>query len=986
MRKIVCLISFMIFGYLAKAQEIRSTNPSDIWASEMMQKMTLDEKIGQIFMLRAHSNLGKEHEKKLTQEIEKYHPGGLCFFQGDAKTQATLTNSYQSKSKIPLLIAMDAEWGLGMRFPKTSISFPRQLTLGAITDNDLVYEMGKNVAKHLKRIGVNLNFAPVVDINNNPSNPVINNRSFGEDMFNVSSKSYAYMKGLQENGVLACAKHFPGHGDTNVDSHLDLPVLTFDRNRLDSLELKPFRVLSELNVGSIMTAHLHVPSIDNRPNRPISLSANGIQQILRKDIGFKGLVITDALEMQGVAKNFKKGEMAVEAFIAGNDILLMPIDFKIAFEAIKEAIENGKITEERLNTSVLNILKHKFQYNIHKNQKVINISSVMDDINDKNGIALNETLYENALTLVHNQSQNIPVKQLLDKKYASISLGSNTITAFQSRLKSYTEVASFNLPKDFSNDAKRKMVDKLEAYEMVFVSLHDMSKYESKGFGITQQQKLLIYELSTRTNVVLTLFGSPYALRYFSTIPTIMVAYEENEIVQDKAAQAYFGAFSIKGKLPVTAHEQFPYGSQIITPNLQRLRYGIPESVGMNSDTLSKIDGVIQEMLDKKAAPGCQILIAKDGKIVFQKAYGYHDYDKKVKVSNEHLYDVASVTKILASTISLMALHDKGLFNRKAPLSSYLPELKSSNKGNLIGDEVLSHHSRLAGWIPFYKKTLTDDKKPNISDKYYRSTSNDSFNIKVCDDLYLRFDYRDSIFQRIADSELRDKREYKYSDLGFYLFQKIIEKTSEFTLDKYARWKFYKPLNLSRTLFNPLTKFSIDEIVPSEKDEYFRDTKVQGYVHDMGAAMLGGVAGHAGLFSTSQDLAVLMQMLINGGSYGGYQYLKPETIQIFTRRYGSSTRRGLGFDMKEMNSKKTLNMAEEASNQTFGHLGFTGAAVFADPEEDLIYIFLSNRTFPTMENKTFGRKNYRPRVQSIAYRAIKAYNTTNSKSTISNKP
>ncbi len=971
-RIIYILLALCITASL-QAQEMKSNSPADVWAAETMGNMSVEEKVGQVFMIRAHSDLGKDHEKKIADEIKKYKPGGLCFFQGDPETQATLINQYQSLSSTSLMIAMDAEWGLGMRFPEECQSFPKQLTLGAIEDNDLIYQMGKEVAHQLKRIGVHVNFAPVVDVNNNPSNPVINNRSFGEDIFNVTSKSYAYMKGLQDHGILACAKHFPGHGDTDVDSHYDLPVIKHTRERLDSIEMKPFQVLSELGLGSVMVAHLSVPALDDRPNRATTLSKQTVTGILKEDFGFSGLVVTDALEMQGVAKHFAKGEMSVQAFLAGNDILLMPIDFKIAFEAVLKAVKEGTITEARLDESVFRILKSKYELGLKSSPRVERIDDIMAEVNNQEAIALEEVLYENALTLVRDNRKVIPVKQTNDRRFASLALGSDTMTHFQERLNSYTTVESFHLPKNFTADQKRTMLSQLEGFDMVFISLHDMSMYESRKFGLSQDQLHLIYDLNSRTNVVLTVFGSPYSLRFFSTLPTILVAYEENQISMDKAAQALFGVFSIRGKLPITAHEAFPFGAQVVTPDLQRLGYSVPERVGMNSDTLAKIDKVVEEMIKKKAAPGCQVLIAKDGKIVFQKSYGHHNYDKENAVANDHIYDVASVTKILASTISLMSLQDKGQFNPRVPLGNYLPELKGSNKERLLGDEVLAHYARLAAWIPFYKNTLTEDKKPKIDSSYYRIAANNMFGIKVMDGLFMRSDYPDSIFQRIVDSELKTQKSYKYSDLGFYIFEKIIQKQTDFSLDEYAHWKFYKPLDLKRTTYNPLSKFDRNQIVPSEIDNYFRQDTIHGYVHDMGAAMLGGVAGHAGLFSNAGDLAVLMQMLLNGGSYGGYQFLKPQTIQIYTRRYTNSTRRGLGFDMKELNEDKTLNVAEECSEKAFGHLGFTGTSVFADPEHDLVFIFLSNRTFPTMENKVFNRKNYRPRIQSIAYRSIFAY-------------
>ncbi len=969
--RVVVLI--LLFPFLGVSQSFESSDPADQWAFDLMKDMTIEEKIGQLYMIRAYSNKDKAHEQSLLNFVKKHKVGGFCFFQGDPQTQARITNTLQKASDIPLFVAIDAEWGLGMRFPESTISFPRQLTLGAITNNNLIYQMGYEIANQLNRIGVNVNFAPVVDINNNPNNPVINTRSFGEDLYNVGAKSYAYMKGLQEGGIVSCAKHFPGHGDTDVDSHYDLPVLNFRKDRLDSLELAPFQMLSELGVESMMSAHLHVPSIDSRPNRSTSLSSNAINGILRNQLDFEGLVFTDALDMKGVTKYFEPGETEVEAFLAGNDILLLPLDVPKATKQIKAALESGRITEDRLNRSVHRILKTKFNYGLNTSQSIQSLSSIPDDINNIEATILKEILTEESLTLVKNEQNLIPIKRLQDKKFAALSLGATSTTAFQKRLASYVDLEFHYKGKTISSSERQNLVSKLSSADVVFVGLHDMSSYASKDYGITQDQLDLIFALASRTEVVLTIFGTPYALKNFDGLEHVLMAYEDHDIAQDKAAQALFGVFGIKGKLPITASPEYKYGTQLITSDLKRIGYDVPERVGIQSDQLVALDSLIEDMISKKGAPGCQILVAKDNRIVYQKAFGHYTYDKKRPVSNDALYDVASVTKILSSTISLMSLKDKNFWNENMPLKVYLPALDTTNKAMLVGKDILAHYARLAGWIPFYKYTQDEDGKEFLPD-YYKVARSSGYNVEVCDNLYMNNAFLDSIRNRIYVSELKPERKYKYSDVGFYLFKDIIENESGFSLDRYCDLKFYRPLGLGNTCFNPLKRFSKEAIVPSEKDDYFRDQTIQGHVHDMGAAMLGGVGGHAGLFSNSEDLAILMQMLLNGGYYGGTQYLDPQTVSQFTSRYKGSTRRGLGFDMKELDSKKTENMCDEASDRTFGHLGFTGTAVWADPEYDLIFIFLSNRTYPSMNNRVFSKNNYRPKAMSIVYKAMEEYN------------
>ena len=941
------------------------------WAEAKLTNMSMDEMIGQLFMIRAHSNLGDDHISSVKNQIKKYHVGGLCFFQGTPTKQAELSNKYQALSKIPLLISIDGEWGLGMRFKENSISFPRQLTLGAIKNNDIIYDMGKEIAQHMKRIGIHINFAPVVDVNNNPANPVIHNRSFGEDIFNVSAKSFAYMKGMQDGGLIACAKHFPGHGDTDVDSHYDLPVINHSRKRIDSLELMPFKSIFQAGIKSVMSAHLQIPSLDNRPNRPASLSKNILTDILKNELKFEGIVFTDAMEMKGVAKHFTPAQAAVEALLAGNDVILLPADMDQAFKGVQSAIAKGEIDSTMIANKAKKILYHKYLVGLDKSPRVENLNTISQDINNKAAIVLKTKLYEEAITLVKNESLELPIVDLNNKKIAVISLGTETVTPFQKRLASYANIEKITAGNTISEAQQTNIKNKLASYDHIIISLHDLSIRESKKFGLSQSQLDLIFLLNSQNKITLVNFGSPYLLKYFENIPNLVQAYEEDDICQDVTAQTIMGANAFRGFLPVSIGTKFPYRHSIIKPSLGRLAYGLPESVGMSSDTLMQIEEIVEEMIKERAAPGCQILAIKDGQVVYDKAFGYHTYNKKKKVQVDHIYDVASITKILATTISLMRLDDIGTISLDQRVDQYLPEIDTCNKGNLILYDMLAHHASLPGWIPFYKATIEEEKKKSIpSEKYYRETLSDSFCLEVVKDMYLRCDYQDSIYSRIYACGLEDNNNYKYSDLGFYLFHQIVHRMSGRRLDYYANENFYESLGLRKTGFNPLLKHPKEIIAPSEDDNYFRNTVVQGNVHDMGSAMLGGVSGHAGLFSTAGELGIIMQMLMNGGTYGGRQYLDSETIRKFTTRHHRSTRRGMGFDMKELNPDKTLNMSELASSSTFGHLGFTGCAIFADPETNLIYVFLSNRTYPTMNNSKFSKNEYRPRVQSVFYKAL----------------
>ena len=965
---IIAFVFLILVRIDAKSQTLLTERA---WADSLYNAMSDDERIGQLFMVRAFSKKDSKETAKILGQIREHHIGGICFFQGSPREEARITNMYQDESKIPLMTAIDGEWGLGMRFKDQTISFPRQLMLGAIQDNNLIYEMGKEVARHCQRIGLHVNFAPVADVNNNPDNPVINDRSFGEDMYNVAAKSYSYMRGMQDQGILACAKHFPGHGDTDVDSHVDLPIITHDMQRLDSLELMPFRALSKYGIKSMMAAHLHVPSIDNRTNRPTSLSKTALTDILRNDIGFDGIIFTDAMEMKGVTKHFKTGQAEAEALEAGNDMIVLSEDLSKSIKSIKEYITEGRIEMTQVEASVKRILLEKYRLGLYQKPEKLSLENISEDLNSKESLALKSRLIEEALTLVNDRETQIPITTPAQKIIMTLTIGSTAQTPFQSRINSYSNAKHYFSSKQV-DEVKAKALDaNFESASHIIVSFHDMSKYASKNFGIDQSAVQYVRGLAKRKRVIVTLFGSPYALRYFEDMDPILVAYNEDEMTQDLAAQALFGANRISGKLPVSGSNSFPFGMGVYRESNGSLGYSTPERVGMISDSLFHIDKLVAELIKRNAAPGCQVFVAKDGKVIFDKSYGHFTQSKKRKVRNSDIYDVASVTKIMASTLSLMKLYDEGLFDPSNKLRTYLPEADTCNKGEICVNDMLAHQGKLAGWIPFYKKTMTETKYPQPINKYYRNLPQDSFSIKITDDMFMWDEYVDSIWSRIYASDLRDNDDYRYSDLGFYFMHRTIKNQSGTRLDTFVQRNFYKPLGLRRTGFLPLDRYARTEIAPSEIDNYFRHTTLQGIVHDMGAAMLGGVSGHAGLFSTSKEIGVMMQMLLNRGVYGGRRYIDSHTIDKFTTRFPKSKRRGIGFDMKQLDENLNTNMSELASESTFGHLGFTGCAAWADPEQNIVYVFISNRTYPTMKNNNLGKYDYRPKIQSAIYNAIK---------------
>jgi beta-N-acetylhexosaminidase len=968
---------FIAITFILCLPKIQAQSNEDKWVDETYNALSDTQRLGQLFMIRAQSNAGFDHTE-VEYMIKKYHVGALCFFQGTPERQAELTNRFQALSKVPLLVAMDAEWGLNMRLKSATIAYPKQMMLGAIQDNALIYRFGAAVAKELRRVGVHLNFAPAVDVNNNPNNPAINERSFGENKLNVAAKGFMYMLGMQDNNVMACAKHFPGHGDTDVDSHKDLPILPFDMNRLTDLELMPFRVLSQYGIGSMMVAHLSVPAIDDTPNLPTSLSKKTVKDLLRTKIGFDGIIFTDGLQMKGVTKYFQDGEAAAKAIEAGCDMLCLPENTPAAFDMIKKHIAEGKIDTVELARSVKRILRGKYRLGLTTPQSV-DLANLRADVNNYESKMLKRELIQNALTLVRAEDSLLPFKNYMPDSMATLSLGANRLMPFQYTLNNYGLFNQFNLPKEISDARQREMLDYFSKKKIVIVSLHGMKPHFTSDFGLTQSEKSFISELNKVTKVVLVVFGNPYSLKYFDDIPNLICAYDEDPMTQEVAAESLFGVFGFKGKLPVSASQKAKSGYGFSTEKIKnkRLEWNleIPEAVGFDAKILSKIDTIAQELIAARAAPGCQVLVAKDGQVVYHKAFGHHTYEQTQEVTTEDLYDLASITKCAATTICLMKLYDDGKLDLNEPMSKYLPVLKGSNKENILIKDVLIHQSGLLAWIPFYKNTVdsyVENGKKRVlpSPKYYANTQSSDFPIEIAQGLYAKNTLAEEMKKQIAASNLRANSNYFYSDLGMILMADVVQNIAQKPLDNYAKETFYGPLSISHTLFNPLQKFSAFSIAPTEEDDYFRMQRVRGHVHDMAAAMLGGVSGHAGLFSNAGDLAVLLQMLLNKGEYNGVRFLKPETVAYFTQRQGGSTRRGYGWDMKELDAKKTANMSVNASINTFGHTGFTGNAFYADPDRNLIYVFLSNRTYPDMNNNKLISGDYRPRIQTVIYEAL----------------
>jgi beta-glucosidase-like glycosyl hydrolase/CubicO group peptidase (beta-lactamase class C family) len=936
-----------------------------IWVDSIYSSMTLKEKVGQLFVIQAFSNKNKNHKDNIINIIRNNNIGGIIFSKGSAHKQVDLTNDFQSESSIPLLIGMDAEWGLNMRLDST-FSFPWNMTLGAIKDNNLIRQVGRSIADHCKRIGVNFNFAPVVDINTNPDNPIIGNRSFGESTQNVSSKSLNFMRGQQEMNILSSAKHFPGHGDTSTDSHKTLPFISHDKKRILKTELKPFKTLINNGLESVMIAHLEVPSLEKTKGLPSTLSYSIVTSLLKNTLGFKGLIITDALEMKGLSNFKSKGNLDMLAFKAGNDILLMSANVSEGIQAIVDEYNLGEISEERLSYSVKKILKAKYKVGLN-NFLQISKTNLYNDLNSLENKILNEELVEKAITVVKNNDNMLPIKNLKNS-IGYLNFGNDNYMAFFDELTKYSKIDNL----DEIDILKTEFESFIESnYKTIIIGVHANSETPWKSYNLKKEEIIFINRISKKVNVILNIFGSPYMLNKFKNIKNIngiIISYQNSKVFQKKSAQLIFGAIESTGILPVSIGKLFSAGQGLELNKINRLSYGLPESVNLRSEKLNKIDSLAQIAIDSSMTPGMQILVAKNGKVVYDKNFGYLTYKKKQRVNHNTIYDIASLTKILVTLPIVMKMVEQGKLSLDTKLKEIIPQYVNSNKSDKTIKEILSHFANLKSWIPFYKSTLdTVNKLPNPL--YYKKSFSNEYNIKVTENLYLLSSFKDSININIKNSELNNDK-YKYSDLPYYILKEYIENYYSSDLSSIIDSQMNNKMGLTHSSFFPREINSLDNIAPTEIDDYFRFQEIRGTVHDMGAAMQGGIGGHAGLFSNVNDIAKIMQMFIQDGEYGGERYLNKSTIDLFNKCYYCSeeNRRGVGFDKPQIEEDGPTCGC--VSMNSFGHSGWTGTYTWADPDEKIVYVFLSNRSYPnSVENKLL-KNNIRTDIQKLIYESI----------------
>jgi beta-glucosidase-like glycosyl hydrolase/CubicO group peptidase (beta-lactamase class C family) len=935
------------------------------WVDSVYSRLSVDERIGQCIMLPAYTS-GKDYNMDTVLKlVGAGKAGSVIFFKGSPTAQVRWTNQLQQAAKVKLMIAIDGEWGLSMRLDST-IVYPKQMALGAIANDSLIYRMGKEIAQQCRRMGIHVNFAPTVDVNNNPNNPVINDRSFGEDKRKVAEKAIQYMLGLQSEKVLACAKHFPGHGDTETDSHHDLPVIHKSLQQLEETELYPFRQLFKAHVGSVMVAHLYLPYLDSSSRVAGTLSPKITTDLLRQREGFEGLVFSDALNMKGVSRFFKPGEVDSLAFIAGNDVLVYSENCLKGIEKIRSALDNGTISEKDLEQRVKRILAYKYLLGLHSFSP-IEEAGLVADLNDFQYVHTQEKLYESAVTIVENADSLIPFfTKETPKKVATVSIKSNKNTTFQNLIKQWIETDEFVVEND--SDAKRyqTLYDTLANYDVVVASLHGLGRLPAKNYNVSKQTVDFIKKLSSATKVVLVIPGNAYLLSNFSFIRSAIVAYDETDAAQRAAANALMGAIQVSGTLPVSAGT-FKSGRGYKIEKPVRLQFSVPAGAGIDPQDLQPLNDQLLDGLVARAMPGCQLVVAHENKVILNRAFGNPTYETSQKVKTTDLYDVASLTKILATTLAVMKLYDERKIDLTKAVKDYVALPPDATVSNIMIRNLLLHQSGLKPFIEFHKAF----KDAYDFQQVFRTKPDSLFAIPVAANMFMRKDYKDSIWQQIIHSPVSVKPSYVYSDLNFYLLQKIIENLSGQPLHKYVQTNFYEPMNLTRIGYLPLGRFDPNRIIPTEIDTAFRKQIIHGYVHDPGAAMMGGVAGHAGIFSNAMDVAAVMQMLLNKGNYLGKQLLKPETIALFTKRLGTNSRRALGFDKPEPDEAKPNPCSANTPLSAFGHTGFTGTAAWADPDTKTVFVFLSNRIYPSASNNKIIKMNLRTKLQQIVYKAVR---------------
>ncbi|MCH2449776.1 MAG: serine hydrolase [Gracilimonas sp.] len=916
---------------------------SEEYLDSLVNNTPLKEKIGQLFFVPAEGrfiNRDSRSFKELKEMVEKHHIGGIIFMRGDIYGQAVMTNKLQKMAKFPLWISQDMEFGAAMRISGTT-RFTPAMGVAATGNKRNAFLMGKITAIEAKALGVHQVYAPVLDVNNNPDNPVINVRSFSGDPDLVAEFGTAFMQGVQSEGLVSTAKHFPGHGDTDVDSHSDLPVVNYDYNRLDSLELIPFRAAINGGISSIMSAHIAFPNLNTNEFLPATLDSVILKDLLLDSLNFRGMVVTDGLEMNGITSKYSPGRAVVRALNAGADIMLISPDVYTAINEVENAVAQGEITEERINKSFMKLMLWKQQYGLFENQNQVDISSLDTKINTAHHRAVSDRIARESVTILKNENDLLPI---LPSEYPSMMVISvaddhsgDTGSSFVRQLRDYHPNVSFHIyDKRTSEEDKRAMLRKAEQVDLVLIGSFIYLRFGQSIHLAPDQLSFLQRVLRMKKPSLLVSFGNPYVLSDLKNADAHVLGWYNSSQQVSGLVPALFGASTVTSNLPIEIPGLYKLGSGIHMDHTT-LRFGQPEEVGLDHNKLFEIDDIINEAIRDSVFPGAVVGVVKDGVLAYNRGYGYQDYTKTEAVRDTDVYDIASMTKVMATTASTMKLIDEEKLSLDDRISDFFPEFDTDDKREITIRDILLHQT---GLPPF--RVYVDSIKS-----------------------------RDGIIEAIKNEPLTYEpgTKYVYSDLGMILLAEIIHEVSGLPLDIYSRKELFFPMNMYSSFFNPAVKSSwlTRRIAPTEIDTVFGRGLVQAQVHDERAYFMDGVAGHAGLFSSNIDIAKFSTMLLNDGVYSGRRYLKPETVRLFTTEQSKHSGRGLGFDRKSKEGFSTAGSL--ASDDTFGHLGFTGTSFWIDREKNMAVILLTNRTFP---NRSYGKaiSQIRARVADAAYSAI----------------
>jgi len=964
------------------------------WADSVMQTLSLKERVGQMFVYKVAPERTPANSRLLKKVVQDYKIGGLLFSGGVLQNQAILTNEAQDLAKIPLIITLDGEWGLAMRL-KPSPVFPKNRILGNITDEKLLYEYGKEVARESRLMGITVNFAPVADVDINPNNPVINVRSFGEDPHRVARQVIAYSKGLQDGGVVAVAKHFPGHGDTDVDSHQALPVLNFTRERMDSIELVPFKEAFAAGIDGVMVAHLDIPALTERKGLASSLSHNIVTDLLTKELGFSGLKFTDALEMKGAING---GSGALQALQAGNDMLLVPMEIGPEMDAILDAVKKGVVNEDDINQHCRKVLMYKYVLGLTEKPH-IQISGLEQRINTPAALELVNRLAQASVVMLGNERPSLPLDGS-EGEVAVLNVGNRAaaIKPFVDELSRHLKVKVLGLPADYPAASRQQLARQLNAYQRVIVAVTDknLNAYQP-FFSFWQPEKAVVAAFFIAQKDVARL---PQALQIADAV---IIAHDAAEPIQAYVAKAIAGQAAVTGRLSTSIGSFYPAGAGTdLSPQNSQMIYS-PEDFGVDEKKLQAIDSLAMLGIRERAFPGCQVVVVKDGHTIYNKAFGNHTYEDTgiagqpvLPVKKSDVYDLASMTKTTATLLAVMKLYDQGKINLTERVATYLPYLKGTDKQTITVRSLLYHESGLPASISFYREAIDKDSyegnimsnrrdrlhtvqiaarewiNPNYEylDSLVSDRQSADYPLQVADGVWVSPLMKDIYRTKIAEATMRS-RTYRYSDVNFILLQQIVEQLTGQPLDEFVSQEFFEPMGLHRTGYHPLKRIARDEIVPTSQDKFLRKQLLQGYVHDEAAAFQGGVSGNAGLFSNAAEVALVYQMLLNGGELNGKRFLSESTCKLFTTSKSRISRRGLGFDKPDVVNKSKSPCPDDAPATVYGHTGFTGTCVWVDPTNRFIYVFLSNRVHPDSWNPKLGSINIRPKMMQAIYDAMK---------------